>query len=45
MPTGYYVSYGGQFRNLEAAQKRLILCCSDCLALDIHFVLLYISIR
>jgi len=23
LPTGYFVSYGGQFKNLEAAQKRL----------------------
>ena len=23
LPTGYYVSYGGQFQNLEAAKERL----------------------
>lgn len=41
MPTGYYVSYGGQFRNLEAAQKRLSIAVP--VALLLIFVLLYFT--
>ncbi|MDP4206957.1 MAG: CusA/CzcA family heavy metal efflux RND transporter, partial [Bacteroidota bacterium] len=41
LPTGYYVSYGGQFKNLEAAQKRLILAVP--IALLLIFVLLYFT--
>ena len=41
LPTGYYVSYGGQFRNLEAAQKRLSVAVPVALALIL--VLLYFT--
>ncbi|MCX6255301.1 MAG: CusA/CzcA family heavy metal efflux RND transporter [Bacteroidia bacterium] len=41
LPTGYYVSYGGQFKNLEAAQKRLSLAVP--VALILIFVLLYFT--
>jgi heavy metal efflux system protein len=43
LPTGYYVSYGGQFRNLEAAQKRLSIAVP--VALLLIFVLLYFTFR
>jgi len=41
LPTGYYVSYGGQFQNLEAAQKRLSIAVP--VALLLIFVLLYFT--
>jgi cobalt-zinc-cadmium resistance protein CzcA len=41
LPTGYYVSYGGQFKNLEAAQKRLSIAVP--IALLLIFVLLYFT--
>jgi cobalt-zinc-cadmium resistance protein CzcA len=41
LPTGYYISYGGQFRNLEAAQKRLSIAVP--VALLLIFVLLYFT--
>jgi heavy metal efflux system protein len=41
LPTGYYVSYGGQFKNLEAAQKRLSIAVP--VALILIFVLLYFT--
>ena len=41
LPTGYYVSYGGQFQNLEAAKEQACYCCSGCLLLI--FVLLYFT--
>ena len=41
MPTGYYVSYGGQFRNLEAAQQRLSIAIP--VALLLIFVLLFFA--
>ena len=41
MPTGYYVTYGGQFKNLEAAQKRLLIAVP--IALLLIFVLLYFT--
>jgi heavy metal efflux system protein len=40
-PTGYYVTYGGQFKNLEAAQKRLSIAVP--VALLLIFVLLYFT--
>jgi heavy metal efflux system protein len=43
LPTGYYVSYGGQFKNLEAAQKRLSIAVP--VALLLIFVLLYFTFR
>jgi cobalt-zinc-cadmium resistance protein CzcA len=41
LPTGYYVAYGGQFKNLEAAQKRLSIAVP--VALLLIFVLLYFT--
>ncbi|MFA6129049.1 MAG: CusA/CzcA family heavy metal efflux RND transporter, partial [Bacteroidales bacterium] len=41
LPTGYYVSYGGQFQNLQAAQKRLLIAVP--IALMLIFVLLYFT--
>jgi cobalt-zinc-cadmium resistance protein CzcA len=41
LPTGYHVSYGGQFKNLEAAEKRLAIAVP--VALILIFVLLYFS--
>ena len=41
LPTGYYISYGGQFKNLEAAQKRLSIAVP--VALLLIFVLLYFA--
>jgi cobalt-zinc-cadmium resistance protein CzcA len=43
LPTGYYISYGGQFKNLEAAQKRLSIAVP--VALLLIFVLLYFTFR
>ena len=41
MPTGYFVTYGGQFRNLEAAQKRLSIAVP--IALLLIFIFLYFT--
>jgi cobalt-zinc-cadmium resistance protein CzcA len=41
LPTGYYVSYGGQFKNLEAAKARLGIAVP--VALLLIFVLLYFT--
>jgi len=41
LPTGYYISYGGQFQNLEAANKRLSIAIP--VALLLIFVLLYFT--
>jgi len=41
LPAGYYVTYGGQFKNLEAAQKRLSIALP--VALLLIFVLLYFT--
>ncbi len=38
LPAGYYVSYGGQFKNLEAARKRLSIAVP--VALFLIFILL-----
>jgi len=43
LPTGYYVSYGGEFRNLEAARKRLSIAVP--VALLLIFVLLYFTFK
>ena len=40
-PTGYYVSYGGQFKNLQAAQQRLSIAVP--IALLLIFILLYFT--
>ncbi len=41
LPTGYYISYGGQFRNLEAAQKRLSVAVP--VALLLIFIMLFFT--
>jgi heavy metal efflux system protein len=41
LPTGYYVTYGGQFKNLEAAQRRLAVAVP--VALLLIFMLLYFT--
>jgi cobalt-zinc-cadmium resistance protein CzcA len=41
LPTGYYVSYGGQFQNLEAAKARLYIAVP--VALLLIFVLLFFT--
>jgi heavy metal efflux system protein len=41
LPTGYYVTYGGQFQNLEAAKNRLAIAVP--VALLLIFVLLYFT--
>jgi len=41
LPTGYYVTYGGQFQNLEAAKNRLMIAVP--VALMLIFVLLYFT--
>ncbi len=41
LPMGYYVTYGGQFQNLQAAQARLAVAVP--VALLLIFVLLYFS--
>jgi len=40
-PTGYYVNYGGQFKNLEAAKNRLAIAVP--VALLLIFVLLFFT--
>ena len=41
LPTGYYLSYGGQFKNLEAAKNRLAVAVP--VALLLIFVLLFFT--
>ncbi|MFW5967466.1 MAG: efflux RND transporter permease subunit, partial [Persicimonas sp.] len=41
LPTGYYVDFGGQYENLERAQKRLMIVVP--IALLLVFTLLYIT--
>jgi cobalt-zinc-cadmium resistance protein CzcA len=41
LPVGYYISYGGEFKNLEAAQARLAVAVP--IALLLIFVLLYFT--
>jgi cobalt-zinc-cadmium resistance protein CzcA len=41
LPTGYFVSYGGQFKNLEAAKNRLSIAVP--VALLLIFVLLFFT--
>ena len=43
LPPGYSVTYGGEFENLQRAQKRLLLVVP--LALILIFVILFISLR
>ena len=41
LPPGYYLSYGGQFENLEQAKSRLLTAVP--IALVLIFILLYIA--
>jgi cobalt-zinc-cadmium resistance protein CzcA len=41
LPVGYYISYGGQFENLEAARNRLAIAVP--VALLLIFILLYFT--
>jgi cobalt-zinc-cadmium resistance protein CzcA len=41
LPVGYYITYGGEFKNLEAAQTRLAIAVP--IALLLIFVLLYFT--
>jgi len=43
LPPGYYIRFGGQFENLERAQRRLMLVIP--LALGLIFGLLYLTFR
>jgi len=43
LPTGYWIEYGGQFENLQAASRRLSIVVP--LALFLIFVLLYTTFR
>ena len=41
LPTGYYITYGGQFENLEAASRRLMIAVP--ISLFLIFALLYFT--
>ncbi len=43
LPTGYYMTYGGQFQNLQAAKARLSIAVPTALLLIL--VLLYVTFR
>jgi len=43
LPTGYYVNYGGQFQNLEAAKSRLAIAVP--VALLLIFMLLFFTFK
>lgn len=43
LPTGYYITYGGQFENLVEANKRLMVAVP--IALGLIFVLLYFTFK
>lgn len=43
LPTGYYITYGGAFKNLVAAQKRLSVAVP--VSLFLIFILLYFAFR
>lgn len=43
LPSGYYIIYGGQFQNLQAAKDRLLIAVPAALALIL--ILLYITFR
>ncbi len=43
LPTGYFISYGGTFKNLQEASARLLLTVP--LAMALIFVLLYFAFR
>ncbi len=41
LPTGYYITYGGQFENLQSAKARLLIAVP--IALILIFILLYFA--
>lgn len=41
LPEGYYIEYGGQFKNLESAKERLLIAVP--IALVLIFILLYFA--
>ncbi|MCX2477546.1 CusA/CzcA family heavy metal efflux RND transporter [Pedobacter sp. MC2016-15] len=43
LPSGYYLSYGGQFRNLQEAKQRLLIAVPAALILIL--ILLYLTFR
>ncbi|MDP4291998.1 MAG: efflux RND transporter permease subunit, partial [Bacteroidota bacterium] len=43
LPAGYYITYGGQFKNLEAAKNRLAFAVP--VALILIFILLYFTFK
>ena len=43
LPSGYYLSYGGQFRNLQEAKQRLLIAVP--VALVLILILLYLTFR
>ena len=43
LPSGYYVTYGGQFENLQRAKERLMIAVP--IALILIFLLLYFAFR
>ncbi len=43
LPTGYYLTYGGQFQNLQAARERLSIAVPAALILIL--ILLYVTFR
>lgn len=43
LPSGYYVTYGGQFQNLQAAKSRLLIAVP--VALLLIFILLYFTFK
>ncbi len=43
LPAGYYITYGGQFENLQSAKKRLAIVVP--IALFLIFVLLYFALN
>ncbi|MBG50189.1 MAG: CusA/CzcA family heavy metal efflux RND transporter [Pseudozobellia sp.] len=43
LPTGYYITYGGQFENLQSAKSRLLIAVP--IALVLIFILLYFAFK
>jgi cobalt-zinc-cadmium resistance protein CzcA len=43
LPTGYFITYGGQFQNLQEANKRLVVAVP--MAIFLIFILLYFTFR
>ena len=44
LPPGYYLTYGGQFQNLEEAKDRLTIAVPVCLGADFSPVVLYVRL-